>query len=216
LSKITTTALKPRKTPSQTRSVATVDAVHEATIQVLLCEGAERLTTTRVAERAGVSVGTLYQYYPNKQALLCAVLENHLTKVSETVEAACKDVHGKGRREVVQDAVEAYVDAKMLRPDVSMALYRIAAEIDGPAVARRSLQRSVKALEQALRAAPDFTHNSERFTFQMLFGAIAGTTKAVLEAGASPAMVRSLRQHLVLMCQSYLAAVGSRSSESAR
>ena len=61
-------ALEPRKTPVQARSTVTVEAISEATIQVLLRHGAERLTTTRVAQRAGVSVGTLYQYYPNKQS----------------------------------------------------------------------------------------------------------------------------------------------------
>ena len=60
----------------------------EATIQVLLTHGPDRLTTTRVAERAGVSVGTLYQYYPNKRSLLFAVLEDHLKKVSAAVERA--------------------------------------------------------------------------------------------------------------------------------
>lgn len=189
--------------------MATVEAIHEAAIQVLLREGAERLTTTRVAERAGVSVGTLYQYYPNKQALLCAVLEDHLSTVAEAVEAACKHARGKPISDVVQYAVEAYVDAKMARRDISTALYRIAAEIDGPAVARRSLHRSAKALERTLQAAPDFGLQSEKFVVQMLFGAIAGTTRTVLEAGASPAMVKSLRQQLVLMCQSYLAAVGA-------
>jgi hypothetical protein len=59
-------ALEPRKTPIQARSTVTVQAISEATIQVLLSHGAERLTTTRVAERAGVSVGTLYQYSSNK------------------------------------------------------------------------------------------------------------------------------------------------------
>src|SRR5260221_12647692 len=82
------TAFEPRKTPVQARSTVTVEAIYEATIQVLLSEDAERLTTTRVAERAGVSVGTLYQYYPNKQSLLFAVLERHMNKVSEAVEAA--------------------------------------------------------------------------------------------------------------------------------
>ena len=66
--------LDPRKTPVQARSAVTVDAILSATIQVLLAEGQERLTTTRVAYRAGVSVGTLYQYFPNKQDLLRAVL----------------------------------------------------------------------------------------------------------------------------------------------
>jgi hypothetical protein len=55
--------LKLRKTPRQTRAEATVDAILEATIQVLLSEGAGRLTTTRVAARAGVSVGKMYQYF---------------------------------------------------------------------------------------------------------------------------------------------------------
>ena len=70
----TLTAFEPRKTPIQARSTVTVEAISEATIQVLLTHGADRLTTTRVAERAGVSVGTLYQYYPNKQvATVCCV-----------------------------------------------------------------------------------------------------------------------------------------------
>ena len=67
-----------------------MEAISEATIQVLLTHGAERLTTTRVAERAGVSVGTLYQYYPNKRSLLFAVFEDHLNKVARAVEAACE------------------------------------------------------------------------------------------------------------------------------
>jgi len=63
-------SLEPRKTPLQARSAVTVEAIYEATIQVLLTNGIEQLTTTRIAARAGVSVGTLYQYYPNKQSLL--------------------------------------------------------------------------------------------------------------------------------------------------
>ena len=58
-------ALKPRKTPRQARSAATVEAIFEATIQVLLVDGYAGLTTTRVAGRAGVSVGTMYQYFPH-------------------------------------------------------------------------------------------------------------------------------------------------------
>ena len=82
--------LKPRKWPRQARAEATVDAIFQATIQVLLKEGARRLTTTRVAERADVSVGTMYQYFPHKQSLLCAVLQQHLNIVAEAVEAASK------------------------------------------------------------------------------------------------------------------------------
>lgn len=67
-----------------------MDAIAEASIQVLLSQGEDCLTTMRVAERAGVSVGTLFQYHPNKQTLLFAVLEDHLGNVSMAVESACE------------------------------------------------------------------------------------------------------------------------------
>src|SRR5258708_25078528 len=108
-------AFERRKTPLQARSTVTVAAISEATVQVLLSHGADRLTTTRVAERAGVSVGTLYQYYPNKQSLLFAVLEDHLDKLSAAVEAACQRARGKPLAEMVKDVVEAFGDAKMTR-----------------------------------------------------------------------------------------------------
>ncbi|MFW0883416.1 TetR/AcrR family transcriptional regulator, partial [Cronobacter dublinensis] len=85
--KTTTAPLSPRKMPVQRRSVATVEALHTATIQVLVNEGLSRCTTTRVASRAGMSVGSLYQYYPNRDALLSGVLELHLTKIADALDA---------------------------------------------------------------------------------------------------------------------------------
>jgi AcrR family transcriptional regulator len=199
-------AFEARKTPVQARSTVTVEAIYEATIQVLLSQGAERLTTTRVAERAGVSVGTLYQYYPNKQSLLFAVLEGHMSKVSKAVEDACERARGKPLVEMVQEVVEAFVDAKMERTDISTALYRIAAEVDGPVIVRRATQRSLKALEATLGTAPDAVLRQQKFAIQMMFAAMSGTTRSVLEAGASPTMVQNLRDHLVLLCQSYAVA----------
>lgn len=199
-------ALEPRKTPVQARSTVTVEAIFEATIQVLLSAGAERLTTTLVAERAGVSVGTLYQYYPNKQSLLFAVLDGHMNKVSEAVETACEHARGKPLVVILQEVVEAFVDAKMERAEISTALYRIAADIDGPALVRRATQRSQKALEAVLRTAPDAMSPQEKFPIQMMFAAMGGATRFVLEAGAPLVMVQNLRPHLVLLCQSYMTA----------
>ncbi|NLS27435.1 Nucleoid occlusion factor SlmA [Sphingomonas sp. S2M10] len=62
--------IRARKRPQQHRSNELVEAVLEAAVQVLMAEGARRFTTARVAERAGVSVGSLYQYFPNKAAIL--------------------------------------------------------------------------------------------------------------------------------------------------
>jgi AcrR family transcriptional regulator len=196
----------PRKTPIQTRAAVTVGAISEATIQVLLKQGANRLTTTRVAERAGVSVGTLYQYYPNKQSLLFAALADHLDKVAATVEAACEQAHHRPLSEMIRTVVEAYVDAKMARLDASLALYQAAADVGGPELARRVAQRSRKALEAMLETASDMPTPPETFAVEMMFAAMAGATRYVLEAGASPAMIRALRQQLVVLCQSYMRA----------
>jgi AcrR family transcriptional regulator len=82
-----------------------VDAILEATIQVLLRIGKERLTTTKVAARAGVSVGTLYQYFPNKRSLLQAVLQRHLEGVTEAVEIVCRQHKGKPLQEMASALV---------------------------------------------------------------------------------------------------------------
>lgn len=68
----------PRKEPTQDRSRALVDALIEATARILTAEGADAVTTNRVAEVAGASIGSLYQYFPNKEALLAALLEREL------------------------------------------------------------------------------------------------------------------------------------------
>jgi AcrR family transcriptional regulator len=65
-----TPRISSRKQPRQARSTALVTAILEAAIQVLAEEGAPRFTTARVAERAGVSVGSVYQYFPNKASIL--------------------------------------------------------------------------------------------------------------------------------------------------
>jgi AcrR family transcriptional regulator len=198
--------LEPRKTPVQRRAAVTVGAISEATIQVLLKQGLNRLTTTRVAERAGVSVGTLYQYYPNKESLLFAVLADHLDHVTAAVEAACERARHQPLSDMVKAVVEAFVDAKMERSDVSRALYQFAADLGGPALVKRVGQRSRKALEAMLQTASDIASPPDRFAVEMMFAAMAGATRYVLEAGASPAMIRGLREHLVVLCQSYMRA----------
>jgi AcrR family transcriptional regulator len=202
----TLTAFEPRKTPVQARATVTVEAIFEATIQVLLSHGADRLTTTRVADRAGVSVGTLYQYFPHKQALLYAVFEAHMENVTGKVEAACLCAHRKPLSEMIRQVVEAFVDAKMERSDISSALYRVASEVDGPAVVKRSVQRSRKAIDAMLHTAPDAELLADRFAIDMMLAAISGVMRSALESGGSPATIRKLKEHLVLLCQSYMAA----------
>jgi AcrR family transcriptional regulator len=206
----TITAFEPRKTPIQARSAVTVEAISEATIQVLLSPGAGRLTTTRVAERAGVSFGTLYQYYPNKQSLLFAVFEDHMNKVSLAVEAACTSACHQRISEMIRHVVEAYVDIRMRRADISVALYKVAPDVAGPELVKRAGQRLRKAIEAMLLTAPDLKLSPDSFALDMMLSAMSGAMRSALEAEASPAMFRKVQADLVLLCQSYMAAAASR------
>lgn len=206
----TAVRLEPRKTPVQARATVTVGAICEATIQVLLSHGADRLTTTRVADRAGVSVGTLYQYYPNKRSLLFAVFEDHMDKVSRAVETACANACHKSMSEMIRQVVEAFVDVKMRRADISVALYKVAPDVGGPALVKQAGHRLRKAIETMLLTAPDLKLSPDRFAIDMMLSAMSGAMRSALEAGASPAMFRKVREHLVLLCQSYMAAATAR------
>ena len=199
-------ALEPRKTPIQARSAVTVEAISEATIRVLLSHGAERLTTTRVAERAGVSVGTLYQYYPNKQSLLFAVLEHHMNNIAARVEAACNGACHKPLAEMIKEMVEAFVDAKMERADISVALYRVSAEVGGPELIKRIGQRPRKAVEAMLQTATDIKSPPDKFAINTMLAAMAGAIRSLLEAEPTPGEIRKSREQLVLLCQSYMTA----------
>lgn len=77
----------PRKKPRQERSKATVDAIIRATARVLVREGYDAASTNRVARAAGVSVGSLYQYFPSKESLVVAVMERHIGSLLGTLEA---------------------------------------------------------------------------------------------------------------------------------
>ena len=167
------------------------------------------LTTTRVADRAGVSVGTLYQYYPNKQSLLFAVFEDHMDKVALAVEAACADACHTPMSEMIRRVVEAFVDVKMNRADISVALYKVAPDVGGPALVKQTGQRLRKAIEAMLLTAPDLKQSLDPFAIDMMLSAMAGAMRSALEAGASPAIFRKVREHLVLLCQSYMAAATS-------
>ena len=199
--------LKPRKRPRQARAAATVDAIFEATIQVLLTDGPLRLTTTRVAERAGVSVGTLYQYFPHKQALFYALNERYLNVLAETVENACRAQHGAVTGRMVEALVTTYWNAKTERADVTLALYRSVAEIDnGPLI--EAFSRRVDAATAAMFAsASDAVFADLSAVNLTLLTTIFGTVRSVFERNLPMAEASAVHRQLVLMCIAYLEAV---------
>ena len=112
--------IKPRKLASQERSRATVDALIEATARILVKEGFDKASTNRIAEVAGVSVGSLYQYFPGKEALVAAVAERHRQEIMQTVRGELAEVWAqpleKAMRKLVAVAVKAHrVDPRLHR-----------------------------------------------------------------------------------------------------
>jgi AcrR family transcriptional regulator len=111
---------KPRKNASQDRSRATVDALVEATARILVREGFDKASTNRIAAVAGVSVGSLYQYFPGKEALVAAVIERHNQELMQLVRGALAEVTSlpieKAVRRLVAVAIEAHrIDPKLHR-----------------------------------------------------------------------------------------------------
>ena len=199
--------LQPRKTPQQSRSVATVEAIYDATIQVLLKSGPDRLTTVRVAERAGVSVGTLYQYFPNKQALLFAVLERHMLRVSDAIEDACATHHFEPLEVMVEALVNRFIDAKLEDRDTAIALYRISAETGGSVIVDRVRRRYEAAIVAMFRTASLPASVDVKYMTHIIFSTMAGIIRGHLEGNASPRMTRMLKEHLAKLVLAYCRAV---------
>ncbi len=93
-----------------------------ATAQVLLKEGYEACTTNRVAKVAGVSIGSLYQYFPDKEALVLAVMERHLTQMREGLEAHLSSLGEVDLPTAVKEMVRAMLDAHRIQPRLHRVL----------------------------------------------------------------------------------------------
>ncbi|MFI5307229.1 MAG: TetR/AcrR family transcriptional regulator [Polyangiales bacterium] len=81
----------PRRRPRQARAQATVDAIVKATARVLIEEGYDRASTNRIALAAGVSIGSLYQYFPSKEALVAALVESHVQRMRESLSLSLRE-----------------------------------------------------------------------------------------------------------------------------
>jgi AcrR family transcriptional regulator len=187
-----------------------VDAILEATIQVLLKVGKDRLTTTRVSSRAGVSVGTLYQYFPNKSALLQAVLRRHLEEVTGGVEFVCKEQRGQTLRQMVTALIDAFLAAKMRDAKTSVALYSVSSDVDGAKIVQQTGVRSNKAIVQMLMTSFEPLKTDPQLVASMLQGMMVGVSRRLLESGALEEQFDILRKELIFVACAYVDACSAR------
>jgi AcrR family transcriptional regulator len=114
----------PRKRPRQARSQVTVDLILEATARLLVKHGFDGLTTNGVAEAAGVSIGSLYQYFPNKEALVAALIERHMEEMNAAVLGELTRVAALPMAQTVRAVIELIFRAHAVEP----ALHRVLTE----------------------------------------------------------------------------------------
>ena len=202
--------LTPRKKPRQARSAFTLDAIFEATIQLLISDGMHRLTTTKVAERAGVSVGTMYQYFPHKEALVYSLNERYLEMLAARIESTCLARQGGPIGQMVEALIDTYWRAKTERSDVTRALYRSVAELDNQPLIDGFARRVDAATSTMLASASDARFTDLKVVSLTLLTVIFGTVRNAFERNLSPAESRKLRRQLVMMCCAYLAGLRQR------
>jgi AcrR family transcriptional regulator len=112
----------PRKSPSQERSRATVEAVLIAAARILEDRGLGGFNTNAVAERAGVSIGSLYQYFPSKDAILAALMHRSLAQFSETLSEAIDGAPGESLGEDLRFMLQMGLVSHLRRPNLERLL----------------------------------------------------------------------------------------------
>lgn len=153
--------LEPRKSPVQRRSKETVEQILEAATQVFEAHGYAAGTTNRIAERAGVSIGTLYQYYPSKEAIAVSLLERHIAETTrrrkEWVGHMVAERHGL--RDALQDYVEGMLDAHSGRPRLQHILLEETPLPPGVHAALMEAERdAARTVAGLLRLYPEVRH----------------------------------------------------------
>jgi AcrR family transcriptional regulator len=159
--------LTPRKLPKQARSEATVEAVLEAAAQVFERHGYAAGTTNRIAERAGVSIGTLYQYFPNKDAILVALVHRHIAEGTAALGPHLQRLScGASFDDVLPDIVDSMVAMHALAPGLHRVLFE---ETQLPPTLRVELDaledRLVDLAAGALAADTSTAPNDPRLTW---------------------------------------------------
>lgn len=146
-----------RKQPSQTRSLRTLDILLEAAARILETQGEAGLTTNHIAERAGYSIGTLYQYFPSKQAILVALLRRHRERVTREL-FALLEAAGRGEcppelalRGYVHRLIEAFGRGRR----AERVLVRLGWPLDAPALIRDTMDEGARRLTEALQRLAD-------------------------------------------------------------
>ncbi|MER8958482.1 TetR family transcriptional regulator [Mesorhizobium sp. M0701] len=196
--------ISSRKQPQQARSAELVAAILQAAVQVLAREGAQRFTTARVAEKAGVSVGSLYQYFPNKAAILFRLQSDEWRQTTDLLRDILEDV-----RKPPLDRLRALVHA-FLRSECEEAAVRVALDDAAPLyrdapeaqAARASGDRTIQLFMQ--EALPNAAQVTRELAGDLIMTTLSTVGKQFSETPRTPKEIEVYANAMADMFCAYL------------
>lgn len=202
-------AISARKAPQQARSNHLVAAVLKAAIQVLAKEGAQRFTMARVAEKAGVSVGSLYQYFPNKASILFRLQSDEWRQTTELLRDILENAkHPPLTR--LRLLVRAFIQSECEEAPVRVALNDAAPLYRDAPEARTARAAGEAAVAAFMREAiPDVADATRALAGGMVMGTLGAVGKQFSESPRTPAEIRDYADALADMLCAYLTSLSS-------
>lgn len=198
----------PRRTPRQERSQFTVDAIFEAVARIVATHGEGALTTNRIAEVAGVSVGSLYQYFPSKEAILVALLDQHCDRVMLQLDALLSQARSEGwpPEQQVRRYVRHYLQAFGGGPQELRALARLSWKQDYRATMLVSVRGTSERIALHLQRMADEHHLQPPSAAQLfvLTRAFMGAVRAASLEQSPLLDSAEFEDALVALCLVYL------------
>jgi len=199
--------LRARKRPRQDRSRATVDAIMGAAAQVFAGRGYAATTTNHIAARAGVSIGSLYEYFPSKDALLVALMETHLGEGEAILERAAAEATADG--DDLDRVVGRFVRAMVTLHGRNRALHRVLfEEAPLPRHVHRRLAdievRVIATVEAFLRAHPRATRREPALAAAVVVHAVEALTHKLVVHGSPEVDAEAYVDEMVRLVTAYL------------
>ncbi|MFZ0499547.1 MAG: TetR family transcriptional regulator [Steroidobacteraceae bacterium] len=202
--------ISARKQPQQARSAGLVATILQAAAQVLAKEGASRFTTARVSERAGVSVGSIYQYFPNKAAILFRLQSDEWRQTGELLRAILED----GRRpplERLRLLVHAFIRSECDEAAMRVALNDAAPLYRDAPEARQARVAGARAVQTFMREAlPEASKATRALSADLITTTLSTVGKHFSELPRTPAEIAAYAEAMADMFCEYLKALGAR------
>lgn len=199
--------LKPRKLPKQQRSANLVEAILQATARIFSKQASNSLSTNRIAEVAGVSIGSLYQYFPNKAAIVNQLIEREQTKMHTKILQSLKDPKDSSIdgaiQKIVDCVVEQFIDQKNLIAKLFVSAFQLE-QVDAALLRRKHL---IKEIEEVLKQHLSEKVNPERvgsLAFIITNATIGVLSVATIEGFVS-LTADELKKELFHLIKGYLA-----------